>query len=96
MRWVERGRGLFAQNLDQLRHEFPLYDGRPMECRAYDAGLVGGQCLLKGVVYAMCCTLREGLYIGETARPVRLRFAEHYRDAKTLVGRSPWGRSQSL
>ena len=37
------------------------------------------------------CTLCEGLYIGETARPVRLRFAEHYRDAKTLVAKSPWG-----
>ena len=62
-----------------------------MECRACDAGLVGGQCLLKGVVYAMCCTLCKGLYIGETARPVRRRFAEHCRDAKTLVVRSTWG-----
>ena len=39
----------------------------------------------------MCRTLCEGLYIGEIARPVRLRFAEHYRDAKTLVAKSPWG-----
>ena len=43
--------------------------GWPLECCACDAGLVGGQCLLKGVVYAMCCTLCEGLYIGETAPP---------------------------
>ena len=36
------------------------------------------------------CTLCGGLYIGEAARPVRLRFAEHCRDAQTLVTRSPW------
>ena len=44
-----------------------------MEYRACDAGQVGGQCLLKGVVYAVHCA-----GVCETARAVRLRFTEHY------------------
>ena len=31
------------------------------------------------------------VYVGETERPVCERFQEHFRDAKTLAVRSPWG-----
>ena len=30
------------------------------------------------------------MYIGETDRPVRVPFAEHYRDAKAMDVRTPW------
>ena len=46
-----------------------------MECRVCGAGQVGGQCLLKGFVYAVHCA-----GVCETARAVRLRFAEHCQD----------------
>ena len=65
--------------------------GRPAECRACDAGLVNGQCVLKGVVYSMSCVVCGDVYIGETERPVRERFAEHYRNAKQMAVRTPWG-----
>ena len=65
--------------------------GRPMVCRACDAGMTNGDCILKNVVYSMSCTLCGDLYIGETERPVRVRFQEHYRDAKAKLGTSPWG-----
>ena len=62
-----------------------------MICRACDAGLVGGNCMLQCVVYTMCCTVCGARYIGETQRPVRERFQEHYREARALVVRTPWG-----
>ena len=65
--------------------------GRPMECRACDASMVDSQCLVKGVVYCLSCTLCAELYVGETARPVRGRFAEHYREARAMVAKAPWG-----
>ena len=65
--------------------------GKPMVCRACDAGMKNGECLLKDVVYCMSCTVCGDLYVGETGRPVRERFQEHYRDAKTMAVRTPWG-----
>ena len=65
--------------------------GRRMECRACDAGLETGCCLWKGVVYFMSCAEWVELNLGETERPVRERFAEHFRDAKNMAVRTPWG-----
>ena len=65
--------------------------GRPPECRACDAGMSHRQCVLKGVVYSMRCTVCDDLYIGETGKPARERFAEHYRDAKRRDVRTAWG-----
>ena len=65
--------------------------GRPMICRACDAGMKSGECIVKNVVYCMSCTECGELYVGETERPVRIRFAEHYRDARNKAPRSPWG-----
>ena len=62
-----------------------------MECRACDASMVDSQCLVKGVVYCMSCTSCAELYVGETERPVRDRFAEHYREARAMVAKAPWG-----
>ncbi|XP_065198337.1 uncharacterized protein LOC135829882 [Sycon ciliatum] len=56
--------------------------GRPMVCRACDADVKSSECLTKNVVYCMSCTLCEELYVGETERPVRERFKEHYREAR--------------
>ena len=52
--------------------------GRPPECRTCDAGMSHRKCVLKGVVYSMRCTVCGDLYIGETGKPTRERFAEHY------------------
>ena len=65
--------------------------GRPMECRACDAGMKAGQCVAKGVVYSLLCSQCGEEYVGETERPVRERMTEHYRDAKLLLAKSPWG-----
>ena len=76
---------------DEQRARVKRRRGRPMECRACDAGMVNGQCTVKDVVYCMSCTLCGELHVGETERPVRNRFAEHYRDARAMVAKSPWG-----
>ena len=65
--------------------------GRPLECRACDAGMSHRKCVLKDVVYFMRCTVSDDLYIGETGKPARERFAEHYRDAKRRDVRTAWG-----
>ena len=62
-----------------------------MECRACDASMVDSRRLVKGVVYSMSCTLCAALYVGETERPVSDRFAEHYREARAMVAKAPWG-----
>ena len=64
--------------------------GRPQECRACDAGMSHRECVLQGVVYSMRCTVSDDLYIGETGKPARERFAEHYRDAKRRYVRTAW------
>ncbi|XP_065194972.1 uncharacterized protein LOC135826269 [Sycon ciliatum] len=76
---------------EKQRSEVKRGRGRPMECRACDASMVDSQCLVKGVVYCMSCTLCAELYVGETERPVRDRFAEHYREARAMVAKAPWG-----
>ena len=65
--------------------------GRPIMCRACDAGMRNGECLSKNVVYCMSCALCGELYVGETGRPVRERFQEHFRDARTRAVKTPWG-----
>ena len=64
--------------------------GRPCKWRECDAGPVGGQCVRKNVVYCMPCAVCGELYVGETERSVRERFAEHYREARAFVARCPW------
>ena len=65
--------------------------GRPPECCACDAGMSHHECVLKGVVYSMRCTVCDDFYIGETRKPAWERFAEHYRDAKRRDVRTAWG-----
>eukprot|EP00117_Sycon_ciliatum_P000499 scpid104699/ scgid6535/ len=62
-----------------------------MVCRACDTGMSDRECVAKHVVYSMMCTLCQELYVGETERPVRERFQEHYREARTMVEKAPWG-----
>ena len=76
---------------EEQRKEVKKLRGRPRECRACEAGMVDGQCMLKNVVYSMSCAECGEVYVGETERPVRERFQEHFSDAKTLAVRSPWG-----
>ena len=65
--------------------------GKPAECRACDAGLLNGDCLSKNVVYSMCCSICDDEYVGETERPLRVRFQEHYLQARNRAVRAPWG-----
>ena len=39
----------------------------------------------------MCCSICGDEYVGETERPLRVRFQEHYLQAKNRAVRSPWG-----
>ena len=55
-----------------------------------------GDCTQKNVVYQIGCQIcpgesTEGLYIGETKRPLRLRFNEHVRDMINKTKDSPMG-----
>ena len=59
-------------------------------CHACSTGFMG-DCTQKNVVYEISCGLcggndKEGVYIGETKRPLRLRFNEHVRD---MINRTP-------
>ena len=67
--------------------KFPM-DEFSLTC---DAGLESGRCLWKGVVYCMSCAECGELYARETERPVRKRFAEHFRGAKNMTVRTLWG-----
>ena len=60
-------------------------------CHACEAG-IEGRCTTKNVVYEIRCMLcRDSNYIGETKRPVRLRFNEHLRDSKNKTADTPFG-----
>ena len=55
-----------------------------------------GDCTQKNVVYEIRCGIsggndREGVYIGETKRPLRLRFNEHVRDMTNRTPDTPLG-----
>ena len=64
-------------------------------CHACRTGFMG-DCTQKNVVYEISCDLCEGndktgVYIGETKRPLRLRFNEHVRDAVNRTPDTPMG-----
>ena len=65
-------------------------------CNACESGL-RGRCLTSyGVVYKLQCVICEGRgenvsYIGETKRPIRLRFNEHVLNAKNSTPDTPIG-----
>ena len=59
--------------------------GSSHECRVCDAGLSDDRCIMKGVVRSMYCAVCGDIYIGETGRPVQVRFAVYYRDANTMA-----------
>ena len=68
--------------------------GKP--CNCCEAGL-RGTCHTKNVVYRMDCRLcpeNASFYVGETRRPVRLRYNEHIRDAKNGKKDTPFGLHQ--
>ena len=46
---------------------------------------------MKGVVYSMDCAVCGDMYMSDTGRPVRVRYAEHYRDARSMHERTAWG-----
>lgn len=53
--------------------------------------LVKGRCTDKNVVYELTCTLCGEKYIGESKRPIRLRFNEHLRSAINETKLTPIG-----
>ena len=59
-------------------------------CHACHAGLAG-QCHSKNVVYGLECSLCGDRYIGETKRPLRLRYNEHLRDGTNKTRDTPLG-----
>ena len=72
----------------------PRCPGGP-RCHTCASGF-SGDCTQKNVVYRVNCKLcaqqgKESTYIGETKRPVRLRFNEHVRDALNESEGSPMG-----
>ena len=64
-------------------------------CHTCSTGFVG-DCTQKNVVYEIRCELcrqdgHDCVYIGETKRPLRLRFNEHVRDLKNRTPDTPMG-----
>lgn len=64
-------------------------------CHTCSAGFVG-DCAQKNVVYEIRCEIcrqdgHDSVYIGETKRPLRLRFNEHVRDSKHRTPDTPMG-----
>ena len=65
-------------------------------CHACKTGFVGDCTQKKNVVYQIRCGIcggndREGTYIGETKRPMRIRFNEHVRDVINKTPDTPMG-----
>lgn len=83
------GRPACPKEIYRMKEKKPR--GRPVECRACDAGINNGQCMSKDVIYSMFCAVCGEEYIGETERCVRERFAEHYRQARAATPETPWG-----
>ena len=67
----------------------PCPSGR-QHCHACQAGL-RGKCHTKNVVYELKCSLCNKTYIGETGRPLRLRYNEHLRDGTNKKPGTPMG-----
>ena len=72
----------------------PKCPGGP-RCHTCASGF-SGDCTQKNVVYRLNCKLcqekgQNSIYIGETKRPVRLRFNEHLRDALHVTEGTPMG-----
>ena len=59
-------------------------------CHSCQAGL-GDRCGTKNVVYELTCNHCGGNYIGETSRPVRLRYNEHRRNLVNGEADTPFG-----
>ena len=55
------------------------------------ATLVGGKCTDKNVVYELECKMCGARYVGESKRPVRLRFNEHIRSMLSNTEFTPVG-----
>ena len=67
----------------------PCPSGR-QHCHACHAGLQN-KCHIKNVVYQLECSLCGDKYVGETSRPVRLRYNEHLRDGINKKVGTPLG-----
>ena len=60
----------------------PMCPSGNKTCHACEAG-VKGRCTTKSAVFRIRCAICQNAdYIGETKRPVRLRYNEHLRNAK--------------
>ena len=86
-----------AERTDGWKHSHTLCTSPPKcpsghkTCHACEAG-VRGKCTTKNAVYKITCTIcNDADYIGETKRPVRLRYNEHLRDAKNKTTDTPFG-----
>ena len=71
----------------------PLCPGASRGCYCCKCGLAG-RCTTKNVVYRITCTLckeQPAVYVGESKRPVRLRFNEHVRNMLSATPDTPLG-----
>ena len=71
----------------------PPCPGASRGCHCCKCGLAG-RCTTKNVVYRISCTLckdRPAIYIGESKRPIRLRFNEHVRNMLNASPDTPLG-----
>ena len=55
------------------------------------AVISGGRCTDKNVVFEVTCKLCGNSYIGESKRPIRLRFNEHVRSMLSVTQYTPLG-----
>ncbi|XP_028416688.1 uncharacterized protein LOC114540877 [Dendronephthya gigantea] len=87
VRIVERSQS----SLKNLLAESRPYDNtctNPSKCSVCSRSLLPIRCSQKDVVYQINCDLCGATYVGETSRPLAVRFQEHYRSAANPTAKS--------
>ena len=95
LRVAWRNKNTLKKSLTRSAFSSPRCPSGARICNACESGLKG-RCLTSGAVYKLTCVICEGrgedvTYIGETKRPIRLRFNEHVLNAKNKTPETPIG-----
>ena len=71
-------------SLKDLLVESRPYDSTctdPLKCTVCSKSPIPIRCTQKDIVYQIDCGLCGAVYVGETSRPLKVRYQEHYRSA---------------
>ena len=60
----------------------------PLKCTVCSKSPIPIRCTQKDIVYQIDCGLCGAVYVGETSRPLKVRYQEHYRSAANPTAKS--------